>query len=778
VESAAPVVSHKLVLRVRLGRTLTPLRSNRTREHGEPRGPVAAQLEVVVEVGQAETLEIVHERGESLGIVNRPDGNDVAFDAKFLGSQTEPFIDGRPSQSCAFVGGARDEQRRCSGVNEEWHESTKLSRQGKLSVMIAAVKNAEAQFDVIVIGAGHAGTEAAVAAARRGARVGLITSALDMIGHMSCNPAIGGIAKGTVVREVDAMGGIMARATDLAGIQFRMLNRSKGPAVWAPRAQCDRGLYRRAVRQLLEEQANIRVVQGTVSSLVLMDGHVIVGVETLEGRRFAAKAVVVTTGTFLRGRIHIGTETRVSGGRAGEAATIHLAEQLESIGLEVARFKTGTPPRIDGRSVDFSMLQRQESEIEQFDYSWSQYWPSPRREGTRTRHPAQLPCWITHTSEETKAVIERNLRRSAMYGGAIGSRGPRYCPSVEDKIVKFPDAERHQLFLEPEGHDTTELYVNGLSTSLPVDVQVEMLRSVPGLERADMTRAGYAIEYDYYVPTQLDGTLAVRNARGLYFAGQINGTTGYEEAAGQGLVAGANAAAMALSLPALSLGREQSFIGVLVDDLVTRGVDEPYRLFTSRSEFRLTVRQDNALDRLGPVAIDAGLLNDEERAVVRARLERERALLASAESLSITPQQAAPALAAAGESPLAQAMRIAEVAKRPGVSLAELLSAVGESVVDRDAVLTAELELKYAGYFERERAQAERLRRMRDFPLPIELPYTELKSLSTEARQKLAARRPATLAQAASVPGVNATDLQNLIIEVERRRRTGQGSVI
>lgn len=644
--------------------------------------------------------------------------------------------------------------------------------------MIAAVKNAEALFDVVVIGAGHAGTEAAVAAARRGAKVGLITSSLDMIGHMSCNPAIGGVAKGTVVREVDALGGLMGRATDLAGIQFRMLNRSKGPAVWAPRAQCDRGLYRRAVRQLLEEHPAIRVVQGTVSALVLDGDRVISGVVTLEGRQFGARAVVVTTGTFLRGRIHIGTETRVSGGRAGEAATVHLAEQLEQIGLEVARFKTGTPPRVDGRTVDYSRLQRQESEIEQFDYSWSHYWPSPRRDGEQTRHPAQLPCWITHTSDETKAIIQRNLRKSAMYGGAIGSRGPRYCPSVEDKVVKFPDAERHQLFLEPEGHDTRELYVNGLSTSLPVEVQVEMLRSVPGLERVAMTRAGYAIEYDYYVPTQLDATLAVRNAHGLYFAGQINGTTGYEEAAGQGLVAGANAAAMALGLSPLSLGREQSFIGVLVDDLVTRGVDEPYRLFTSRSEFRLTVRQDNALDRLGPVAAQAAMLSDAEVAVVTRRRERGRHLLAQAESASISPAQAAAALGAAGEPALPHAMRIAEVAKRPGVSLAELFAAVGEDVADRDTLLTTELELKYAGYFERERAQADRLRRMRDFPLPLELPYAEFRSLSTEARQKLAARRPETLAQAASVPGVNASDLQNLVIEVERRRKKGEGSMI
>ena len=630
----------------------------------------------------------------------------------------------------------------------------------------------EASYDVIVIGAGHAGTEAAVAAARLGARVAIVTSALETIGQMSCNPAIGGVAKGTVVREVDALGGIMGRATDLATLQFRMLNRGKGPAVWAPRAQCDRGLYRRAVRTLLEDQPNLDTIQGTVARLLIdEDGPAVRGIETLEGRRFSARAVVLTTGTFLRGRIHIGTETRFEGGRAGEPSAIHLAEQLESLGLEVARFKTGTPPRIDGRSVNYSHLERQESEIDAFDYSWSHFWNTPRRQAETTRHPAQLPCWITFAGEAAKAVVRDNISLSAMYGGAIGSRGPRYCPSVEDKILRFPDAERHQVFLEPEGHDTREMYVNGLSTSLPVDVQLRMLHAVPGLEAVRMTRAGYAIEYDYYPPTQLDATLQLRALGGLFLAGQINGTTGYEEAAGQGVVAGYNAALRVLERPPLILGRASSYIGVLVDDLVTRGVDEPYRLFTSRSEFRLTVRQDNALRRLAGLASERGALSDVEQSIVDARLAAEDRARSLADSTSIRPEQAAPFLEAAGSTPLAHAVKIVEVARRQGVALLDLLRAAGVTgIIPADAAVTADLEIKYAGYFERERVQADKMRRLDAFPLGAGLPYGEMRSLSIEARQKLAAVAPATLAQASRIPGVSPSDLQNLVLEIERRR--------
>ena len=615
-------------------------------------------------------------------------------------------------------------------------------------------------YDVIVVGAGHAGTEASVMAARLGAKVLLLTSNLDTIGQMSCNPAIGGIAKGTVVREIDALGGIMGRATDRATIQFRMLNRSKGPAVWAPRAQCDRTLYRRAVRSLLEGFSQLDLTQGMVTRL-LTDGTRAAGVVTADGRSFRAHAVVLTAGTFLRGRIHLGTDTQIPAGRAGDQPAVDIAQHVEELGLTVSRFKTGTPPRVDGRTVDWSRLERQDGDATPYRFSFYD----------RVELPRQLPCWITWAGEEVKEIIRAHLKESALYGGAISGRGPRYCPSVEDKIVKFPDAKRHQVFLEPEGLDTHELYVNGLSTSLPVPVQLEFLRAVPGLERAKMTRPGYAIEYDYYPPTQLTPWLETKAVEHLFFAGQINGTTGYEEAAGQGVVAGINAVRRIRGAEPVILGRDAAYIGVLVDDLVTRGVDEPYRLFTSRSEFRLSLRQDNALRRLAPLAERLGLLSAAEWRVAARRFEEEEELLRVARMTTITPAAAAAVLADTGTT-LGEPERVASVARRPGVSLRALLEAAGVTVAADDAaVVSAAIDLKYEGYLAREREAAARLAELAAFALPADLPYLELQSLATEARQKLDRIRPTSLSQAARIPGVSPSDLHNLVVETARWRR-------
>src|SRR5262245_32649581 len=593
-------------------------------------------------------------------------------------------------------------------------------------------------YDVIIVGAGHAGAEAAAMASRLGARTLLVTASIDTIGQMSCNPAIGGIAKGTVVREVDALGGIMGRAADRATIQFRMLNRSKGPAVWAPRVQCDRTLYRRAVRRLLESLACLEITQGMVTRLDVHAGAVS-GVELADGRRFAARAVIITAGTFLRGAIHLGTDSHIAAGRAGEPPAVAIAQDIEAHGLTVARFKTGTPPRVDGRTVDWSRVERQDGDGT--DYRFSFY--------ERAELPPQLPCWITWTGTAVKEIIERHLHESALYGGAISSRGPRYCPSVEDKIVKFPNAPRHQVFLEPEGLDTHELYVNGLSTSLPAPIQLAFLQAVPGLEQVKMTRPGYAIEYDYYPPTQLTPWLETKPLERLFFAGQINGTTGYEEAAAQGAVAGINAVRRIREQEPVVLGRDDGYIGVLVDDLVTRGVDEPYRLFTSRSEFRLLLRQDNALRRLQPLAERLGLLTSAELRVAERRLRREEELLDVAHATTLTPAAAVPVLAATGAA-LAEPERVAMVARRPHVSLRALLAAAGVVVEDGDDIVgAAEIEIKYAGYLAREREAANRLAELASFTLPADLPYREIASLATEARQKLEQVRPATLAQAA-----------------------------
>ncbi len=621
-------------------------------------------------------------------------------------------------------------------------------------------------FEVIVVGGGHAGTEAALAAARMGCRTLLITQSIEALGQMSCNPAIGGIGKGHLVKEIDSLGGAMARAIDRAGIHFRTLNASKGPAVRATRAQADRQLYKRAVRAMLENQPNLALYQQEVSDLCLEGGRV-AGVVTVSGVEFAAPAVVLTVGTFLGGRIHIGLE-QSAGGRAGDPPSNRLAEKLRALPFRVGRLKTGTPPRIDGRTIDYSGLQRQPGDEPRPVFSYL---------GLRSEHPRQVPCHITATNERTHELIGAAADRSPMYTGVIEGVGPRYCPSIEDKVVRFAGKSSHQVFIEPEGLDTHEVYPNGISTSLPYDVQIAFVRSIRGFERAHVTRPGYAIEYDFFDPRDLRPTLETQHVGGLYFAGQINGTTGYEEAAAQGIVAGSNAALAVRGRGPWWPRRSDAYIGVLIDDLITRGAPEPYRMFTSRAEYRLTLREDNADLRLTPKARDLGLVDDE-----RWRLfERKRAAVSAEqqrlESLWVRPGSEAAARLGSSIGELAREQRASELLRRPELSFGSLIAAVGdgggawrddERLADQ-VPLQVDVQAKYRGYIDRQHEEIERQRRHEDTRIPDGLDYASVRGLSNEVRQRLTEHRPLTLGHAARIPGITPAAVSLLLIHLKRR---------
>jgi tRNA uridine 5-carboxymethylaminomethyl modification enzyme len=615
-------------------------------------------------------------------------------------------------------------------------------------------------FDVIVIGGGHAGTEAALAAARTGARTLLLTHSIETVGQMSCNPAIGGIGKGHLVREIDALGGVMARAADAAGIQMRTLNSRKGPAVRATRAQCDRNLYRAFIRSAVENQPGLSLFQQAVEDLLIEQGRV-VGCLTAMGQEFRAPAVVLTTGTFLGGRIHVG-ETQYGGGRAGDPPSIALAERLRELPLDVGRLKTGTPPRIDGKTVAFDRLEPQAGDVPLPVFSFM---------GKPSDHPRQVPCWITHTNERTHAAIREALHRSPMYSGRIEGTGPRYCPSIEDKVVRFADRSRHQIFVEPEGLDTRELYPNGISTSLPFEVQVDFVRSIEGFEKAHITRPGYAIEYDFFDPRGLRASLETRAMPGLYFAGQINGTTGYEEAAAQGLIAGLNAARQAADREPWTPRRDEAYIGVLIDDLITQGTREPYRMFTSRAEYRLHLREDNADLRLTEAGRRLGLVGDARWAAFQAKREAIDAEQARLSGIWAFPDNASGrSLRAVHGISLSREVRAIDLLRRPEIDYAALaaVDGIGPGVADPAVAGQVEVQAKYAGYLDRQSEEIARSKRNEERMIPDGFDYAMVKGLSAEVREKLERSRPATIGQAARIPGVTPAAISLLLVYLKR----------